>query len=428
MGRFRVIFFLWVGLLSSGQAASFEISLLHGAPPVKAVGIASINAQGIVFSPSPGQAGTKRYAWTEFAPEGFVALQKIVPQERAFQQKLAEDKVHFLKIIALGLERAQPPPVQPAAPVIPEPPATIIAPAPAVAIPVVAAPQAAPPAITNTPAQPATNSSPPPVPVPGTGAAPSPAPAPAAEEPEASSTVPAFQLMHPAGLQPVPDRRPSDKRFSLGGIFSPAGIALSLIIMGFSVYAGREIALFRNRPVGLVCGLSAVFPVIAPTVFLLLPDPAAQHAEAMAEAHDPHLISNSGTSGALAETMPPETHQPAAMPNYEDDPDSPYLNMEPGQDETHFETTATAPATLEFYRSGDYQIDYHFFNNHFQRFVGNAPPEGQSLILRTREVEYPAHSVARLDAESLNIFYAAGDQWAEETIYYAHIEEVEVRG
>ena len=199
--------------------------------------------------------------------------------------------------------------------------------------------------------------------------------------------------------------------------------------MGFSVYAGREIAVFRNRPIGLVCGLSALFPVIAPTVFLLLPDPAAKHAEAMAEAYDPHLLPAEGGPLPLPETMAPTGEQtPASTPVYEDDPDSPYLNMDLEQEETHYETTSgPAEPAINVYRSTDYQIDFHFFNDYFQPFVGNSPPAGRSLIIRTSEVEYPAYSISRINPDSLNVFYASGNEWVEETIFFAHIDEVEVR-
>jgi hypothetical protein len=47
-------------------------------------------------------------------------------------------------------------------------------------------------------------------------------------------------------------------------------ILLGLLYLA-NLYAAYEIARFRWRPVPLVCGVSAVLPVIGPTIFLALP-------------------------------------------------------------------------------------------------------------------------------------------------------------
>ena len=402
-----VIFIFILGHIPCGWGASYQIGLNGDRPPITAIAIASINHQGIVFSPAVGQADYKRYQWEEFSLEGLLVLKRVMKDERAYQQRPVADRAQFNKYVDLGLVKLAPPPKPAPAPQPkPNPPPVKIAPAPQ-PVPVVAAPPGNAAAQPNSPDPPAPKKNPEPTP-----------------EPEPVS---AFQLIQPPGVTPGTDHRPPASGLSFSAIFSPAGVFLLLVVMGFSVYAGNEIASFRNRPRSLVCAVSALFPVIGPTIFLILPDPAAKRADAMAEAHDPL---------ALKPTQPPttETEAPAAKPiQYEDDPDSPYLNLPDNDEETHLETESAPPPApsievLELYRSPEHHFDFNFFNQYFQRFVTTPSSDGQSLVLRTRDLEYPVHHITLLDASALNVIYPSGNDWLEEAIAYEQLEEVEVRG
>ena len=56
---------------------------------------------------------------------------------------------------------------------------------------------------------------------------------------------------------------------------SPIGLLALLLIYAANIYAGFEVAVFRAQPVALVCGVSAVLPVIGPVIFLSMPTRAA---------------------------------------------------------------------------------------------------------------------------------------------------------
>ena len=90
--------------------------------------------------------------------------------------------------------------------------------------------------------------------------------------------------------------------------------------------------------------------------------------------------------------------------------------------------SATKPEVMELYRAPEYQFDYEFFNEYFQRFVNLQPNDGQALILRTHDLEYPVHYITELSPGALNIIYPSGDEWLEDTIAYGRLEEVEVTG
>jgi hypothetical protein len=284
----------------------------------------------------------------------------------------------------------------------------------------IAKPTPLPVAVTNTPAPPAVNSQ---TGIPKSVSAPtnslpalpkptSPTPVRPTATNAASQPAPAFQLIEPPGVASFPNRRPPASGMSAEVVFNPAGIFLALLVMGLSGYAGYEIARFKNRPVKLVCALSAVLPVLGPVVFL--------------------VMSPQQATGAA-----PLTPLPASRSlKYEVDPDSPYTNLPEGSvDETQYvdESTTDGAAvpvakSLEHYHSSEYEFTPAFFSEYFAQFVGQAADTAEALILRTNSNEYSVRYISVVDATGLQFIFAARGQWVEEFLTYADITEVEVLG
>src|SRR5262249_53219722 len=100
-------------------------------------------------------------------------------------------------------------------------------------------------------------------------------------------------------LKPVPRLERPDPRAGLGALFrSPLSITLFFALYLANLYAAFEIAIFRNYPIGLVCGIAAVAPVLGPIIFLSLPRriPGAteqEGAEQLAEEHyEEHVVAH----------------------------------------------------------------------------------------------------------------------------------------
>ncbi len=70
--------------------------------------------------------------------------------------------------------------------------------------------------------------------------------------------------------QPPRLERPEMKRGWLSALTSPNGLFLLGALFLANLYSAWTVARFRHRPVALVCGLSAILPVLAPIVFLAL--------------------------------------------------------------------------------------------------------------------------------------------------------------
>src|SRR5439155_21870155 len=63
-----------------------------------------------------------------------------------------------------------------------------------------------------------------------------------------------------------------DPKAGIGALFSSSlSLVILLIVYCANIYAGYEIAVFRNYPVALVCALAAIAPVLGPVIFLSLP-------------------------------------------------------------------------------------------------------------------------------------------------------------
>ncbi|HWF17861.1 MAG TPA: hypothetical protein VG754_01255, partial [Verrucomicrobiae bacterium] len=65
--------------------------------------------------------------------------------------------------------------------------------------------------------------------------------------------------------------RPSGHSLAAALFTSPMGLFVLLMIYGANFYAAYEVSIFRAQPVGTVCGVAAVAPIIGPIIFLSMP-------------------------------------------------------------------------------------------------------------------------------------------------------------
>jgi hypothetical protein len=65
--------------------------------------------------------------------------------------------------------------------------------------------------------------------------------------------------------------RPAPQSFLQALFSSGVGVLAVMLIYAANIYAGYEVSIFRARPPGLVCGVSAALPVLGPLIFLCLP-------------------------------------------------------------------------------------------------------------------------------------------------------------
>src|SRR5262245_36565570 len=129
--------------------------------------------------------------------------------------------------------------------------------------------------------------------------------------------------------QPVRLERPAGKSL-FGAMFSSGlGLFIILLLYAANIFAGYEVSIFRAQPVALVCGVSAVLPLIGPIIFLCMPTkvtpvpetwetapPAGAQAAPTAEAVNPMQVEGiAHPSGGLKLAHTEAEQQPtAALP------------------------------------------------------------------------------------------------------------------
>lgn len=81
--------------------------------------------------------------------------------------------------------------------------------------------------------------------------------------------------------QPSRLERPQGKPGLVAAFSTPNGLVLLGLLYAANLYAAFHIARFRWRPVALVCGVSAILPILGPIIFLALHKSAASELQTM---------------------------------------------------------------------------------------------------------------------------------------------------
>lgn len=222
-------------------------------------------------------------------------------------------------------------------------------------------------------------------------------------------------IQQPARLErPVPH--------SLLGALSSSGPGLLMLLLLYAanIYAAYEIAIFRARPVPLVCGVAAVLPFIGPIIFLCLPTavvpveqtwdaaPAAAAQAPTAEAVNPMQAEGATHSGALRLARPGSTE-----------------TVEPGQFQGEEEKPAR-PATLTFQR-GQYTFNRRFIETKFPGFFGVVRRDADRdmvLVIKSARGEYTGQRISRIAANDLHLMVQRGPASEEVMIPFVEIKEI----
>jgi len=209
----------------------------------------------------------------------------------------------------------------------------------------------------------------------------------------------------------------------IGAMFSSSvGLMVLLLVYIANVYAGYEIARFRQRPAGLVCGVSAVLPFIGPIIFLWLPsfvkEPEYVAPAVTASQQQTFTVTTptgeAGATESAAET--PEGGQPAPTGGL-------HLAATP-----HAQTGAI-PVAQTFAR-GQYMFNRRFFETKFPGFFGivrHGPERDLVLVFKTARGEYIGQRIARISTNELHLQIAGGDASAEVMIPFNDIKEIQLK-
>jgi hypothetical protein len=187
---------------------------------------------------------------------------------------------------------------------------------------------------------------------------------------------------------------------------SPNGLMLLGALYLANLYAAFEIARFRWRPVPLVCGISAVLPVIGPTIFLALP---RREEEEAASATDEAVA-------AQSLNVPSQTVASASSA------------AAPGSTTTAARTAAAAQESLpKHFRRGETTFNRRFFETQFPSFfkvVASEADKDLVLEVTTSAGVTVASRITRISGTDLALKASDG---SETPVEFAQVLEVKLR-
>ena len=196
------------------------------------------------------------------------------------------------------------------------------------------------------------------------------------------------------------------------GIYAALTTPNGLILLGMlylaNLYAAFEIARFRWRPVPLVCGISAVLPVIGPTIFLALP---RREEEEVVSATDEAIAAQSLNVPAQSASASAASAAHA-----------------PGSTSTAARNAAAPNEGLpRQFRRGETTFNRRFFETQFPSFfkvVASEADKDLVLEVTTAAGVTVANRIARIGGTDLVLKAADG---SETPVEFAQVLEVKLR-
>jgi hypothetical protein len=207
-----------------------------------------------------------------------------------------------------------------------------------------------------------------------------------------------------------------DSKAGLSALFS-SGLSVFMLLLMYAgnIYAAFEVAIFKNRPPLLVCGIAAVAPVIGPVIFLCLPRPGVGTVEDIAEGE---MVAEDAAHavGATAEAA----HGHAAGHHGHGHPGSPPAGTAP----------AAAQAPPQIYQRGQFTFNRRFFETKLAGFLRMVPSEAEKdmvLHVKSSRGEHAATRIARITPNDVAFQVTKGGASAEVIIPFNEINEVRVQ-
>jgi hypothetical protein len=226
--------------------------------------------------------------------------------------------------------------------------------------------------------------------------------------------------------QPTRLKRPA--AHSLFGAMLSSGVGLFVIIIlyGAGIYAAYEVALFRRRQPGLVCGLAAVpgLGLLSPIIFLSMP---AQRRST--EEEEAYQAENVPPPEAPSFIVPgsPEAAAAAAAAAGETPAGTGGLHLAPSAPTDA--KGAPLPPTQVFQR-GAFMFNRRFFETKFSNFFGVVRREAEKdmlLIIKAARGEHTVERISRISTNDLHAQIRKGPATEEIMIPFTEIQEVRLK-
>lgn len=218
-------------------------------------------------------------------------------------------------------------------------------------------------------------------------------------------------------LKPVPRIEKTKRPSLVAALGTPIGFTIFLILYLANIYAGYEIALFRNQPIPLVAGIAAVAPLIGPAVFLAMPRRVTEAAANWDIQGEASPEPTSPLAPPPSRPSPVREYNPSSAP-----PPPPVFAVETPE-------VADLPPTQSYSR-GQYTINRRFIETKFAGFLRVVPSESEKdlrLVINSARGQFTGSRIVRLTANELYLLAGPiGGPANEEMIPFSEISEIQI--
>ncbi|HOK77896.1 MAG TPA: hypothetical protein PLW35_09260 [Verrucomicrobiota bacterium] len=207
--------------------------------------------------------------------------------------------------------------------------------------------------------------------------------------------------------------RPVGRTSLFSSFFTPIGLGIFGVLYLANLLAGYEIAHYKGRPVSVVCGLSALLPVVGPLLFMVSPSAAVEGGEMpMPETGQEALPSAPAVKAAG--TTSKRVAVPAASG----------LRVA-----TAGKQQKAGPTETKVYSRGEYTFNRRFIETQFPGFFRVVPSEAEKdlvFVVRTPKNEYIGKRISRISSNEFFLqLYEGGGK--EVSISFGEISQIIVR-
>ncbi len=230
-------------------------------------------------------------------------------------------------------------------------------------------------------------------------------------------------------LKSVPRlNQPAAGSFFGAMVSSPVGFFVLLLLYAGGIYAAYEVAIFRRRPRGLVCGLAAIpgLGLLSPIIFMSMAAPPLQSEGEESYAQEPQSSATAPAAAPPGYTVPGVT-APSAAP----------AEAEAGAPDTHglhlAKSSAAAPASLpppQIFQRGAFMFNRRFFETKFPGFFGLVRREAEKdmvLHIKAARGQYLVDRIARISANDMYVQIRKGEATEEVMVPFTEVQEVQLK-
>ncbi len=244
--------------------------------------------------------------------------------------------------------------------------------------------------------------------------------------------------------------RPEPKALLSAMWSSGLGIFVLLLLYAATIYSAYEVAIFKSRPPGLVCGLAAIpfVGIASPIAFLIMPSRLRAMSEETDENMPASVAENPSYAVRPGQAPPPgipSSHPSARTPRPAPPPPPPPPRREQPAEEPALEAEAPEPnlrlaqetpkpdaeiPQTQIFQRGAFMFNRRFFETKFPGFFGVARRDAdKDMILYIKAVrgEYLAERISRISANEVHVQCRKHDATEEIMVPFSEIKEIHLK-